>query len=83
MAIVDNTGYVDINKELLIKAVKLYIKKADHVQDANVKNSYMIESYKWLSAFELHTGENITISMNHTLINFVIEVQKQVVQKII
>lgn len=79
----DNNGFVNINKELLIKATKFYIKKIDHVQDVQVKTNYMHDAYRWLGAFELHEGENIQISMNHTLINYVIEVQKQTPQKII
>jgi hypothetical protein len=79
----DNNGFVNIDKELLIKATKFYIKKLDHIQDQLVKTNYMQDAYKWLGAFELHQGEYVQISMNHTLINYVIEVQKQVPQKII
>lgn len=79
----DNNGFVNISKDLLINATKFYIKKIDHIQDQTVKTNYMQDAYKWLSAFELHQGEFVQISMNHTLINFVVEVQKQVPQKII
>ena len=60
---IDNSGYVSINTDLLIKAVKLYIKKAEHLQDQAVKNSYMIEAYKWLTAFEFHNGAVVEISI--------------------